>query len=67
MTERQQLLGILGLIYLSASFTFVPAYYLGRVRDSLASAEQKLFLHAWHFEQITGNHATPGDVGKKQG
>lgn len=58
---------LLGLIYLSASFTFVPAYYLGRVRDSLASAERKLFLHAWHFEQITGNHATPGDVGKKQG
>ncbi len=58
---------LLGLLYLSISFTFVPAYYLGRVRDSLASAEEKLFLHAWHFEQITGTHAPTDDRGDKQG
>jgi serine/threonine-protein kinase len=56
---------LLGLLYLSVSFTFVPAYYLGRVRDSLASAEEKLFLHAWHFEQITGTHAPTEDSGDK--
>ena len=56
---------LLGLVYLSVSFTVVPAFYLGRVRDSLASAEQKLFLHAWHFEQITrGSGAGEDSAGK---
>jgi serine/threonine-protein kinase len=54
---------LLGLLYLSVSFTLVPAYYLGRVRDSLTSAEEKLFLHAWHFEQLTGAGA-PGEGGE---
>jgi serine/threonine protein kinase len=40
------------LVYTSMAFTFFPAYAISRVRDSLVKAQRKLFLHAWHFDQL---------------
>jgi eukaryotic-like serine/threonine-protein kinase len=40
------------LVYTSVAFTLFPGYAIGRVRDELAQAQRKVFLHAWHFDQI---------------
>ena len=50
--EMHPLKTTVGLVYTSVAFTVLPAYVIGRVRDSLNQAQRKLFLHAWHFDQL---------------
>jgi hypothetical protein len=45
-------LTIAALIYTSLAFVVIPAILLGRVRDALGLAQQKLFLHTWHFRRL---------------
>ena len=40
------------LLYMSAAFAFIPAFFVGRIRDSLSGAERKLFLQAWQFNRL---------------
>jgi serine/threonine protein kinase len=40
------------LLILSVSTVLVPAIMVGRMRDALAAAEQRLFLQAWHLRQM---------------
>jgi serine/threonine-protein kinase len=43
---------LIALAYTTIALTTMPTLLLGRVRDALAVAERKLFLHAWHLRRL---------------
>ena len=54
---------ILGLVWVSGSFTVVSAFIVGRMRDRLDDAERRLHLSAWHLKQLFPAAATASDAG----
>jgi serine/threonine-protein kinase len=46
---------LLALTWVSASYTIIPAVYLGTVGDALTEAQRKLFLQAWHLDRLAAD------------
>jgi serine/threonine protein kinase len=52
--ELPPVLTTVGLLYTTLCYVFIPAVLLFRLRDALRTAEDRVFLHAWHLR-----HALP--------
>jgi serine/threonine-protein kinase len=52
----------LGLVWVSASFTILSAFIVGRMRDRLDDAERRLHLSVWHLRQLFPAAATASDA-----
>ncbi len=53
---------VLVLLWVSASFTVVSAYIIGRMRDRMDDAERRLHVSVWHLRQLFPAAATVGDA-----
>ena len=62
-TELPELQTTVFLLLTSAAMVVIPALMIGRMRDALAAAEQRLVLQAWNLRQIVP-HEARGTLGE---